>query len=79
MIKLDQVATNYLKIRRARGFKLTGVERTLRQFASFAEQLGCAFITTTMVSTWLNGIETTPAGRARRFNELRQFGSSKKS
>lgn len=67
---------DYLRIRRALGYKLTKVERPLRNFVGFLEACGAERVTTELALDWatLPG-DGAPAYLANRLTMVRQFAS----
>jgi integrase/recombinase XerD len=52
MSKLSMALDEYLKVRRALGYKLHMQGRQLRQFVEFADRAGADFITTELALEW---------------------------
>ena len=74
MSGLGEQAEDYLAMRRALGYKLTGEGRLLAGFVAFADQAGATTITTDLAVAWTN--RATGAGtayRARRMRVVRSF------
>jgi integrase len=67
---------DYLRIRRALGYKLTKDERALRNFVAFLEACGAARVTTELALDWATLPENAhPASLANRLTMVRQFAS----
>lgn len=74
MSPLHEALQEYLALRRALGFKLKKVERTLRRFVEFAEAEGAGFITTELALRWAQTpAHTDPAYQALRLGMVRLF------
>jgi integrase len=67
---------DYLRIRRALGYKLTKDERALRNFVEFLEACGAERVTTELALDWATLPENAqPASLANRLTMVRQFAS----
>lgn len=74
MSKLSMALDEYLKVRRALGYKLHMQGRQLRQFVEFADRAGADFITTELALEWaMQSAEAQPIWRTRRLGMVRQF------
>lgn len=74
MNELREALVEYLALRRSLGFKLQAAESALRQFVTFAENEGAAFVTTDLVLRWAMQQRTIqPATRAAHVSMVRQF------
>ena len=67
---------DYLKVRRALGYKLTDTERLLGQFVTYCEESGAVAVTTEVALAWA----TLPAGadaswQAQRLSKVRCFAT----
>ena len=73
---LRAALADYLRIRRAFGYKLTKDERALRNFVAFLETCGAARVTTELALDWATLPENAqPASLANRLTMVRQFAS----
>src|SRR5450631_4119547 len=73
---LRAALADYLRIRRALGYKLTKDERALRNFVAFLEACGAARVTTELALDWATLPENAhPASLANRLTMVRQFAS----
>jgi integrase/recombinase XerD len=64
----------YLTLRRALGFELKTVGRSLHQFVCFAEAQGAAFITSELALRWATQpVKVLPVHWAQRLSMVRQF------
>lgn len=67
---------DYLRIRRALGYKLTKDERALRNFVAFLEAFGAERVTTELALDWATLPKNAhPASLANRLTMIRQFAS----
>jgi integrase len=67
---------DYLRIRRALGYKLTKDERALRNFVEFLEASGAERVTTELALDWATLPEdAAPASLANRLTMVRQFAT----
>lgn len=74
MSALHATLTEYLALRRALGFQLKDVGRSLHQFVRFAEAQGAAFITTELALRWATQpVQVLPVHWARRLSMVRRF------
>jgi len=74
MSALHTTLTEYLALRRALGFQLKDVGRSLHQFVHFAETQGAACITTELALRWATQpVQVLPVHWARRLSMVRQF------
>jgi integrase/recombinase XerD len=74
MSKLSIALEEYLKVRRALGYKLYAQGRQLRQFVEFADRAGADFITPELALKWaMQSTKAQPIWRARRLGMVRQF------
>lgn len=74
MNKFHDSVAEYLALRRSLGFKMSGPEYILRQFAAFACSEEAPFITNELVTRWLEYQSTvTPATRSARLSTVRRF------
>jgi integrase len=74
MSPLHEALQEYLAVRRALGFHLKKVERTLRRFVEFAEAEGAGFITTELALRWAQApTPASPAYQAARLGMVRLF------
>ena len=73
---LRAALADYLRIRRALGYKLTKDERALRNFVAFLEASGAVRVTTELALDWATLPENAhPASLANRLTMVRQFAS----
>ena len=73
---LRAALADYLRIRRALGYKLTKDERALRNFVAFLEACGAVRVTTELALDWATLPENAhPASLANRLTMVRQFAS----
>ena len=73
---LRAALADYLRIRRALGYKLTKDERALRNFVAFLETCGAERVTTELALDWATLPENAhPASLANRLTMVRQFAS----
>ena len=73
---LRAALADYLRIRRALGYKLTKDERALRNFVAFLETCGADRVTTELALDWATLPENAhPASLANRLTMVRQFAS----
>ncbi len=73
---LRAALADYLRIRRALGYKLTKDERALRNFVAFLEACGAVRVTTELALEWATLPENArPASLANRLTMVRQFAS----
>jgi integrase len=73
---LGVALADYLRIRRALGYKLTKDERALRNFIAFLEACGAERVTTELALDWATLPENAhPASLANRLTMVRQFAS----
>lgn len=71
---LREHAENYLVIRRALGYKLTGEGHLLAGFVAFAEDASAALLTTDLAVAWTTrATSASPAYLARRMRVVRSF------
>lgn len=74
MSALPTTLEEYLTLRRALGFQLKTVGRSLHQFVRFAETQGAAFITTELALRWATQpVKVLPAHWAQRLSMVRQL------
>jgi site-specific recombinase XerD len=74
MSTLHTTLEEYLALRRALGFQLKHVGRSLHQFVRFAEAQGTAFITTELALRWATQpVNVLPVHWARRLSMVRRF------
>lgn len=74
MSKLSIALDEYLKVRRALGYKLHAQGRQLRQFVEFADRAGADFVTPELALKWaVQSTKVQPIWRARRLGMVRQF------
>jgi len=74
MSSLRRALQEYLRLRRALGFKLEKVERTLRRFVEFAEAEAASFITTELALRWAQASPHADAAYwANRLGVVRLF------
>ncbi len=73
-MKLHDALDEYLKVRRALGFKLTTPGGLLQRFVTYAEQEGASSITTELALRWATGqTKCQPAQWANRLSMVRRF------
>jgi integrase/recombinase XerD len=73
---LRAALADYLRIRRALGYKLTKDERALRNLVAFLEACGAERVTTELALDWATLPENAqPASLANRLTMVRQFAS----
>jgi integrase/recombinase XerD len=73
---LRAALADYLRIRRALGYKLTKDERALRNFVAFLEACDAVRVTTELALDWATLPENAhPASLANRLTMVRQFAS----
>jgi integrase/recombinase XerD len=71
---LRAALADYLRIRRALGYKLTKDERALRNFVAFLDACGAVRVTTELALDWATLPENAhPASLANRLTMVRQF------
>jgi integrase len=74
MSQLSESVAEYLKLRRALGFKLNDVGTLLQQFADFAEKQGTMFVTRDAALRWATAPKgCNPARWAERLGAVRRF------
>jgi integrase len=74
MSKLSIALDEYLKVRRALGYKLRAQGRYLEQFVEFADRAGADFITTELALKWaMQSAKSQSNWQARRLGMVRQF------
>jgi integrase len=74
--RFSAALADYLRIRRALGYKLAKDERPLRNFVEFLEASGAERVTTELALDWATSPETgAPAYLANRLTMVRQFAS----
>ena len=74
MSKLSIALDEYLKVRRALGYKLHAQGRQLRQFVEFADRAGADFVTPELALKWaMQSTKAQPIWRTRRLGMVRQF------
>jgi len=74
MSKLSLALEEYLRVRRALGYKLVAQGRLLQQFVEFADRAGAKFITTETALKWaMEPIQVQPYWHTRRLGIVRQF------
>lgn len=74
MSDLRDHATEYVRLRRSLGYKLTGEGQLLLHFVAFAEELDAPRITTELAVSWVNqAADASRAYRARRMRVVRGF------
>jgi site-specific recombinase XerD len=74
MSKLSITLDEYLKVRRALGYKLHAQGRLLREFVEFADRAGADFITAELALQWaMQSTQTQAIWRTRRLGMVRQF------
>jgi integrase/recombinase XerD len=70
---LRRHSQDYLRVRRAVGYKLTGEGRLLVDLVAFADQVGASTITTALAVAWTTQLEGSAAYLARRMRVARGF------
>lgn len=76
MSSLGQAVDDYLQIRRAVGYRLTGSARLLHNFVSYVEDGGSPFITEKLALDWATkGTDTSVDIQARRLGVVRLFAA----
>jgi integrase/recombinase XerD len=74
MSKLRTALGEYLKVRRALGYRLRLPGRLLQRFVDFADRSGADFITTELALNWaIQPAEAQPAQWANRLSMVRRF------
>jgi integrase/recombinase XerD len=74
MSALHTTLAEYLALRRALGFQLQDVSRSLHQFVHFAETQGAVCLTTELALRWATQpVQVLPVHWARRLSMVRQF------
>ena len=77
MSKLRIALDEYLKVRRALGYKLRVPGGLLRRFVDFADRAGAEFITTELALKWaMQPPEAQPVWWAKRLGMVRQINFS---
>jgi integrase/recombinase XerD len=67
---------DYLRVRRALGYKLTGTERLLGQFVAYCEQSGTSTVTTDVAVAWATlPIKADPSWWGERLSMVRCFAT----
>ena len=64
---------DYLAVRRALGYKLTGEGRLLADLVAFLDQAGAATVTTALAVAWTTKVTGSAAYAARRMRVARSF------
>ena len=76
MNELRPAVQDYLRVRRALGYKLKNAERLLGQFASYCEQSGICTVTTDAAVAWaILPIGADPSWLAQRLSGVRCFAT----
>jgi integrase/recombinase XerD len=73
MTILRQAAEEYLRLRRALGFKLRDVGPALMRFLAFCENEGAAVVTVDLARRWAMSTNVSPARTTWRFQIVRDF------
>jgi integrase/recombinase XerD len=72
--KLSIALEEYLKMRRALGYKLRAQDCQLRKFVEFADGVGARFITADLALKWaMQPVRAQPIWHVRRLSMVRQF------
>ena len=73
MNSLREVAEDYLRMRRALGYKLELAGWHLQKFVSYLEQIDATTVTTENAVAWATSAGTDPSYWAQRLSIVRQF------
>lgn len=73
MNRLHAAVDDYLKLRRALGFKLRDAEPLLRNFVSFMQERKATIITTALALQWSQLANCAGRARSRRLGQVRDF------
>ncbi|MBA7666321.1 Tyrosine recombinase XerC [subsurface metagenome] len=80
MKNLKMAADDYIKLRRALGFKLTDTHYFLKNFTSFMEREHAPYITTELALRWAKQPQNTlPAWWSKRLSAIRSFARHMKT
>lgn len=80
MKSLKMAADDYIKLRRALGFKLTDMHYFLKNFTSFMEREHAPYITTELALRWAKQPQNTlPAWWSKRLSAIRSFARHMKT
>ena len=73
MSRLREIADDYLRMRRALGYKLKLAGWHLEKFVTYLEQTGASTVTIDNALTWATSAGSDPSYWAHRLSIVRQF------